>query len=170
MSKKRLIRRLSWYYPTELFNVFLFSGIAVWLILEYSFSDIVFLIYGLLLMVIILFQGQYYWKLKLDAMKGKFVNQEKALLFFRFSEKLNMTMIAIIPLMLLVQFYLNGWTLLEENFIFWAIFANIFGILEHINYYHRQLMVDNRFDIKYLLINKRLKISSLKKDLKASKI
>jgi hypothetical protein len=43
--------------------------------------------------------------------------------------------------------------------------ANAFGILEHINYYHTQLMIDNTSDLSYLLRNRKFKKASLAKDL-----
>ena len=77
-------------------------------------------------------------------------------------------MIALIPLVLVIQLYLNNWTL-NGNLMLWAIIANVFGILEHINYYNRQLMVDNASDLKYILNNKKLKTASLAKDLLENK-
>lgn len=70
MTKQRLINRLRWYYPTELFNVFLFSGIGIWLIYDFDFQDVLLLLYGLLIVVVILFQGQKYWSLKLKVLQG----------------------------------------------------------------------------------------------------
>ena len=58
----------------------------------------------------------------------------------------------------------------EFYLIYLALFANIFGILEHINYYNRQLMIDNKSDLNYLLRNRKLKIASLAKDLKENKL
>jgi hypothetical protein len=52
----------------------------------------------------------------------------------------------------------------------WAVFANIFGILEHVNYYNRQLMIDNTQDLNYVIRNRKLKIASLAKDLKENKL
>ena len=52
----------------------------------------------------------------------------------------------------------------------WALAANAFGILEHINYYHRQLSIDNLADVKYVLRNKKLKVASLAKNLRDNKI
>jgi len=60
--------------------------------------------------------------------------------------------------------------IIENNLFLWRILANVIGVLEHINYYHKQLMVDNLSDVKYLLRNKKLKVASLKKDLDESKI
>jgi len=52
----------------------------------------------------------------------------------------------------------------------WGILSNIFAILEHINYYNRQLMIDNSSDLEYLKRYKRLKVASLAKDLKENKL
>jgi hypothetical protein len=54
--------------------------------------------------------------------------------------------------------------------MFWAVVANIFGVLEHINYYNRQLMVDNISDLNYIVLNRKLKIASLAKDLTDNEI
>jgi hypothetical protein len=54
--------------------------------------------------------------------------------------------------------------------MFWATAANAFGILEHINYYNRQLMIDNTSDLNYLMRYKKLKIASLAKDLSENEI
>ena len=75
-------------------------------------------------------------------------------------------MIGLIPLVFIIQLYFNNWEVKTENLIFWAIIANVFGILEHINYYNRQLMIDNASDLNYVIRNRKLKIASLAKDLK----
>ena len=79
-------------------------------------------------------------------------------------------MIALIPLIFLVQLYLTKWTIKAENLMSWAVLANIFGVLEHINYYNRQLMVDNISDLNYIVLNRKLKIASLAKDLTDNEI
>ena len=75
-------------------------------------------------------------------------------------------MIGLIPIMFIIQLYLINWTVKTEKLMFWAIIANVFGILEHINYYNRQLMIDNASDLNYVIRNIKLKIASLAKDLK----
>ena len=79
-------------------------------------------------------------------------------------------MIALIPLVFIIQILQNNWQIIPENLIIWGLLANVFGILEHINYYNRQLMIDNLSDIKYLQRNKKLKIASLAKDLKENEL
>ena len=46
----------------------------------------------------------------------------------------------------------------------WALFAYIFGVAEHVNYYHVQLMYDNRNDWLHLWAYKKLKIAALRKN------
>ena len=75
-------------------------------------------------------------------------------------------MIGLIPIVLIIQLYFSNWEVKTENLMFWAIIANVFGILEHINYYNRQLMIDNTSDLNYVIRNRKLKIASLAKDLK----
>lgn len=145
-----------------------FPLIAVYLIFTKPFSEILFLLYGLALCIFILYQGQLYWKLKLYTLTGRTFNRNKNLTFFRNSKRSNLVMIALIPLVFVIQLYLNNWTL-DLNLMLWAIIANVFGVLEHINYYNRQLMVDNASDLKYILKNKKLKTASLAKDLLENK-
>ena len=171
MSKQKLIKRLKSYYPMERFHAFLtFPAIFVYLIFNNSFSNIFFLLYGILLCIVILAQGQHYWKLKLLRLLNKPFNQEKNLNIFRNSKKLNLILIGLIPIIFAIQLHQNDWGVIAENLILWGALANFFAILEHINYYNRQLMIDNLADLEYLRRNKKLKIASLAKDLKESKI
>ena len=79
-------------------------------------------------------------------------------------------MIGLIPIVFVMQLYFSNWEVKTENLIFWAIIANVFGILEHINYYNRQLMIDNTSDLNYVIRNRKLKIASLAKDLSENEI
>jgi len=74
------------------------------------------------------------------------------------------------PIIFGIQLYLNDWKIIPESLISWGILANLFAVLEHINYYNRQLMIDNFADLEYLKRNKKLKVASLAKDLKENKI
>jgi hypothetical protein len=155
----------------ERFHAFVtFPLILVYLSLKYSFTDIFFLLYGLLICIVILIQGQHYWKLKLYQLINKPFNQEKNLNIFKNSKKLNLILIGLIPIIFIIQLYLNDWQIIPENLIVWGILANAFGVLEHVNYYNRQLMIDNSSDLEYAMRNKRLKIASLAKDLKENEL
>ena len=171
MSKQKLIKRLKSYYPMERLHAFVtFPAILIYLIFNNSFSNIFFLLYGILVCIIILIQGQHYWKLKLYKLINKPFNQEKNLTIFRNSKKINLILISLIPIIFIIQLYKNDWKIIPENLILWAILANFFAVLEHINYYNRQLMIDNSADLEYLKRNKKLKIASLAKDLKENEL
>lgn len=83
---------------------------------------------------------------------------------------MNLILISLIPLVFVVQIYWNDWRIIPKNLIMWGFLANVFGILEHINYYNRQLMIDNSSDLEYLKRNRRLKIASLAKDLEENEL
>jgi len=170
MQKAKIIKRLEWYYPTELFNAWLFTGITLFVIYTYKIADAFFLVYGLTIMTFILFQGQHYWKLKLYRLTNKKFDKAKNLKVFRKAKQVNVALIAIIPFVFTLQLMTTNKSIKENNLFLWGILANVMGVLEHINYYHRQLMIDNVSDIKYLLRNKRLKVASLKKDIDEDKI
>lgn len=132
-TKKDLIKRLNYYYPMERMHAFLtFPLIVIYLISINSILDIVFLLYGLILCISILYQGQHYWKLKLNRITKKAFDQDKNLEFFRKSKRINLIMIALIPLIFVVQLYLADWKFKTDNLMFWGWMPNIFGILEHI--------------------------------------
>lgn len=156
MTKAKLIKRLQWYYPTERFNAWLFLGVTVYVAIKYPLSYSFLLIYGLLLMTFILFQGQYYWKLKLWRLTNKHFDQTQNINLFRKCKKVNIILILLIPFFFILQWVIVKDKKIEDNLFLWGVLANIVGILEHINYYHRQLMIDNLSDIRYLIRNKRL--------------
>lgn len=168
MSKARLIERLKWYYPTERFHTYFTVPITlVYLLWHQPIKHMIFISYGLLVCIVILYQGQLYWKLKLERLQGKAVNQANSLEFFRKSKKLNLILISAMPVILGFQLYIK---MDIGELLYWGILANVFAILEHVNYYHIQLMIDNPYDLKYLIKNRRLKKASLAKDLTENSI
>jgi hypothetical protein len=169
MSKVRLIKRLKWYYPTERFHTFVtFPALLVYTLFTYPSGEVVFLAYGLLVCIIILYQGQHYWKLKLERLEGQKIEQEKNIRFFTKAKSINRLLIFLMPIFLILQLYLNAWS--YNEILLWGLLANVFAVLEHINYYHTQLMVDNRYDVAFLVTNRRLKKASLAKDMEEKKI
>jgi len=169
MSKQRLIKRLEWYYPTEKFNAFLFFGLMLVLFFFYAWQDLILLTYGLLLMIFILYQGQKYWKVKLHRLQGKPLPIAELLREFCKYKKLNVYLAWSGLPFVVWQAYAVFWASPTEDgrtLFFWGIVAYLFGIAEHVNYYHRQLMIDNPYDVRYVLRNKKLKEASLAKDLR----
>ncbi len=171
MSKKRLINRLKWYYPMERFHTFVtVPALLLYLVFTHPIENLVFLIYGLVICMVILYQGQHYWKLKLKRLKGESFDNPKNIKFFITSKKYNQILLGSIPLFLLAQLAIQQWDLSNNNMLWWGILANAFGVLEYINYYHIQLSIDNQYDIDYVVRNKKLKRASLAKDLLEGKI
>ena len=170
MQKQKLIDRLKWYGPLEKFHAFFTAPVLLLNAnLQFSIKGAVFFSYGMIICILILYQGQHYWKVKLHRLQGKPVDQNKNIQFFRKSKKLNILMISLIPLFFLIQLALNDWKLVPDKVLFWSLFANAFAVLEYINYYHIQLMVDNAEDFNYVLRNRKLKVASLSNDLRRSK-
>ncbi len=166
MSKARLIRRLEWYYPTERFHTYGTVPMLIFLVLVYNKeADVIFLIYGLLVCMYILYQGQRYWKLKLLRLKKMPFDLPSNLAFFNAAKKRNQLLIAIMPVVFWVQYFLIDGRDGSRSLLIWGILANMFALLEYINYYHLQITIDNKYDWQYLLRNKRLKRASLAKDL-----
>jgi len=171
MSRARLIKRLKWYYPTEKLHTYVtFPLLLAYMLYQHPIKDIILLTYGLVVCIVILYQGQHYWKLKLHSLQRKEVNQPKNILFFQKSKKVNQLLILLMPLFLLLQLYLENWNVSYSKVLLWGVLANLFAIAEHINYYHIQLMIDNQYDWNWVLKNKRLKTASLAKDLLENKI
>ena len=165
MTKRRLINRLKWYYPLEkLHTFFTFPLLLLYVLWSYSWHEIIFLCYGLLVCIFILYQGQLYWNLKLKKLRNIPFNQQYNLKFFRKSRKINLLLLFLMPAILLSQLILQGNFFLSSELI-WGVIANIFAVLEYINYYHTQLMIDNKYDMNYVLRNKKLKKASLAGDL-----
>lgn len=171
MKKASLLKRLKWYYPLEKIHTFFTLPILlIYIIFTQPIRDIVLLIYGLIMCCFILYQGQLYWKLKLQSLSGINFDQNYYLAFFRRSKKVNLIFIGLFPLFLLLQLFLNEWSLTKNSMLIYGVLANIFGVFEHINYYHTQLMIDNLEDLNYIIRNKSLKKASLAKDLRKNKI
>jgi|AntRauTorcE11897_2_1112592.scaffolds.fasta_scaffold01011_7 hypothetical protein len=151
-------------------NAMMFFGVIVILNASYGVQDLLPLSYGILLVCFILSQGTYYWWIKLCALQGRNIPVKKILKRFQKFKTQNKVGILLIPAVFLIQWYLSGAQFDEIHFLGWALFANGFAILEYINYYHRQIMIDNRYDLQYILQNKKLKEASLFKDMRENKI
>jgi hypothetical protein len=169
-TKLRLIQRLSWYQPLEYFNGFLFSAIALYALYAYPFKLVYSLFSGLVVMVFLLFQGAFYWKLKLQSLRGKNIDHSKQLARFTLWKKVTEYLLIAQFLLLLIHLNSAQWTFELKGVYGWTLAANLMSLLEYINYYHRQLMIDNLHDVNYLLTNQKLKVSSLRKDIIEGKI
>ena len=96
MSKSRLIKRLKWYYPTEKFHAYVtFPVLLLYLLLTNPIRNMILMSYGLIVCIVVLYQGQYYWKLKLSRLKGEFVEQDNNIKFFKKFKRLNWILVLI---------------------------------------------------------------------------
>lgn len=166
-TKQRLIKRLEWYYPTERMHAFLtFPAIAIGLLFFFPVNQMIFVLYGLLVCIYILYQGQHYWKLKLWRLKGQPFDTEKNLRFFKQSKIINLVLIGLMPLIYFLQFQVWESEAYNGGLRTWGWIAAAFAVAEYINYYHIQLSIDNAHDVAYIKRNKRLKKAKLAIDLK----
>jgi hypothetical protein len=167
MGKEKLIKRLRWYYPLEKIHAFVtFPLLTIFFLSKHPFLKSIWFIYGMLICIFILYQGQKYWQLKLWRLQRKPFSQVKNLKFFKKIKRINLQLIMGIPIILGLQIFIADWSIQDFDLILWSVAANVFAVLEYFNYYHTQLMVDNSSDINYIIRNKKLKTASLAKDLK----
>ncbi len=165
MTRAYLIRRLSWYYPVERLNAWLITAAAAYVVWRYPLVGAVPLLYGLVLMAALLFQGQYYWHVKLRVLLGEAVGQPSILHRFRRWQRLDQWAIGGLLVPLLGQAWLTATGAPGGELWGWMLLASAFGVLEYVNYYHWQLMIDTVADWRYVWHYRRLKIASLRKDL-----
>lgn len=169
-DRKRLLHKIQWTYQVEGMNAVMFLGISIFCILTFGFTDLIFFTYGILFSCYILMQGTYYWWLKYTSLKGEPIPQTRTLDRFKQFKATDHIGMLLIPVVLLLQWFISGKQLNGNNLLGWALFANFFAVLEYINYYQKQLMYDNQNDFRYLKLNRKLKEASLHKDLRENKI
>ena len=162
--KERLIKRLTKYYKLERFHVVWISLFGLFLNAKYGWRPTLLLTYGSGLMVLVLAQGTYYWRRKLATVQGKCRQPERVLQQFHCFQWLNVGVIVAYPLLLLLLSARLAHPWAAQTHSGWALFAYISGVAEHVNYYHVQLMYDNRNDWQHLWAYKKLKIAALRKD------
>ena len=162
--KEQLIKRLTGYYKLERFHVLWISSFGVFLNVKYGWRPSLLLTYGIGLVVLVLAQGTHYWKRKLATVQGEGLNHQLVLQQFHQFDRVNVCVILACPVLLLLATTQFDHFWASQTHTGWALFAYCFGVAEHVNYYHVQLMYDNRNDWQYLRTYRRLKIASLRKD------
>lgn len=164
--KEQLIKRLTEYYKLERFHVIWISLFGVFLNVRFGWRSSLLLTYGIGLVVLVLAQGTYYWKRKLATVQGEDLDPQHALQQFHRFNWVNVGVIVAYPVLLLLIANRFNYIWASQTHTGWALFAYGFGVAEHVNYYHVQLMYDNHNDWQYLRMYKRLKIAALRKDFK----
>ncbi|WP_312473231.1 general stress protein [Neobacillus sp.] len=167
--KKSLEKRFSYLYTGEIFAAILFIFLSYY----FNSTNPQFHLYSLfsfwfsfILLGLFLFQGAYYWHVKWKRLRteNKVKTPFKVVRKFKLFKTLN-TGLLIVPILGFVVDYIKWNNLLPIRGLLISVFIYIFAILEYINYFYFQLSYDNRMDIEYLRKNKRLKKSSINKDL-----
>jgi hypothetical protein len=170
MTSPNLIRRLRYLYTTERNFVYVFSGLAIYTAIAYPIRSVVLLLYGLVLIAYLLFQGQRYWQVKLFRLLNQPIQEVAQLAFFHRAKRVTHWLFGLMPLVCLLQGLLLGWRITLTIRILLALLTNGFAVLEYINYYHWQLMIDTLADVHYLRRHHKLKIASLASDLAAQRL
>ncbi len=164
-TKEELTRGIRTNFRLELFNSFQFGWILFFVLSKFEWQVVTLLAYGLFLIIVILLQGQYYWNLKLIKLEGRLINQKQNLLLFKRMRRFNWCLISLMPICFVIQILFLQ---IDRGTLAWGVFVNLFGAAEFVNYYYFQLSIGKLTDLKYLLKFKRLKVSSLNKDLMAN--
>jgi energy-converting hydrogenase Eha subunit A len=112
---------------------------------------------ALALLVYILVQGTLYWHLKLRSLEDQKPLPSYFHVVFRIFKLSNLIAIGAILLVLL----LIGRNAVSEADIGWTAGLLAGAVLEHINYFHYQLMYDTRASFGHLLRNGRLRKAAL---------
>ena len=163
VNHQALLRRLRSLRNLEFLNIFLLPFV-LWLILGKA-SAATWLLYGSAMGLIcwLLVQGTLYWHLKLRALTQK--TRTLPAYFVRTFTAFRVINLCCFALFPLLAGYLRATGQIQTSQLVGATLLWFFAILEHINYYHLQLMHDNPPDIRYLIQHKRLRPSPLRSDL-----
>lgn len=112
----------------------------------------------------LLMQGALYWQLKHRALSASAPLPRYFGRLFSAFKVSNLVLFGGIALGFALQLVRNGWAIS----LAWPLGIFLFAILEHINYYHYQLMYDTPSSARFVLRNRRLRKSALGVDLARS--
>jgi hypothetical protein len=153
-----LSARLKYLRSRELLAAVLLPAVIVWRWMDRG-GDIAWGVRlgALALLAYILVQGTLYWHLKLRSLE----DQQRLPSWFHplFRAFFYSNLLAIVAI--LVGMWSMGRGGLSDPDIGWTVGLLVGAVLEHINYYHYQLMYDTRASISHLLRNRRLRKAAL---------
>ncbi len=162
--KERIIRRLKYLWIGELFDSLFLPACVLSVAYSLGQSVGIFVVGALALLMLMLWQGSAYWRLKLRAVRSGDRVGISALRAYGALEKVNWGLLAALPVIVLAV-RLFGHARGSAFDIIAGSLVYILAVLEQINYYYVQLMYDNRADWQYLRRYKHLKRASLRRDL-----
>lgn len=168
--RKRIEKRLSYLYSGELFATISFIFVACYASYVYPTLRLYALFSfwtSFILLELLLLQGSMYWHAKLKRLRKEntSITPIKIVRQLHCLKLLNLTWIMISGVTFIIDLIRWQHLLPTAGFAI-ALFIYLFAILEYINYFHIQLSYDSISDIKNLLQSRRLKQSSMNKDLK----
>lgn len=109
----------------------------------------------------LLLQGALYWHLKHSALSASAPLPRYFQRLFDGFKRSNVALFGCVTLGFAVELVRAGWTMQ----LAWPLGIFLFAVLEHINYYHYQLMYDTSASVRYVLRNRRLRKAALGVDL-----
>lgn len=113
----------------------------------------------------LLVQGAIYWHLKLAALAGSIRLPGYFGGLFASFRLSSLILLCAVGLAFCVEIGSSGW----NRQLAWPLGLYLFAILEHINYYHYQLMYDTGNAWRYLAQNRRLRKAALGLDLQRAR-
>ena len=116
---------------------------------------------ALLAVSYLLVQGALYWQLKHSALSAAVPLPRYFDRLFSAFKASNLVLFGAVALGFTVQLVSAGWS----RQLAWPLGIFLFAVLEHINYYHYQLMYDTSASVRYVLRNRRLRRAALGVDL-----
>ncbi|NLT73546.1 MAG: hypothetical protein GXX94_05040 [Chloroflexi bacterium] len=165
-TRGKLLRRLQYLWIGEAANVIVQPGVVV--VLQRTLGQPVGLAgwYGLGLTVWIVCQGAIYWRRKARALRRDSRLEPATLRLFSVFKALNWALLGGLPLVLCSR-VAAGVAVFASPLD--GLVAYAYGLLalgEQINYYYLQLAYDNRADLAWLWLHRRLKEPALARDLR----
>ena len=110
----------------------------------------------------LLLQGALYWQVKHNALSASAPLPPYFHRLFNGFKASNLVLFGGIGLGFTAQLVWAGW----HTQLAWPLGIFLFAVLEHINYYHYQLMYDTSASVRYVLRNRRLRKAALGVDLR----
>lgn len=118
-------------------------------------------LFALLSVSYLLVQGALYWQLKHRALSASAPLPSYFERLFNAFKTSNFVLFGGVALGFTAQVLCEGWSMR----LAWPLGIFLFSVLEHINYYHYQLMYDTSASVRYVLRNRRLRRAALGVDL-----
>ena len=169
-AMKRLVaERLAYLYRGELFTVVTIlplSWVGNRVFPRLQLFELSAFWMSLFLFELLLIQGAWYWYSKSRRLKkeGTSATPVPVVRRLRHCRVINLALIVLTACAFGID-WMRFRSELPVSGTQLALLLYVFAILEYINYFHIQLMYDNRSDVQYLIRNRRLKRSALNKDM-----